>query len=361
MKHTFQCNIYLWIAAIFVLISSSCSSDEPRNEELSGTWYGTHYYINNGSVKYQYITLILNPDKTGTMEYESPVSFSAAKFVWSVNKDILICNGAYANTSGEVSGNYRLECRIENSRLIPINHYNVFILTKDNSIITDGNGEEITNPDDQLNTLQNVWVEDNRESVIIFYPNGKYEEYILSKPGDNYYSKFYVGTYRFEPFQKHLIINTTIWDILKLAEDNLILKNGNKQLKYHMGTKNDIPKQSDLKAYLSSTIWIDKKGKYLFTFKNDGTVSYFEYSGKRYGSFGEIVLRADGNYSVNGSTVTCRYSDVSWEYGSSGTSKWFPGWTYGVSCTKTYKVEVTPSSGLMITFPDSNVVYFDKV
>ena len=103
----------LWIAAILLVATTSCSdNDEPDSvdyESLSGVWYGTRCYNNNGAVKYQNITLTLNQDKTGSMEYESDVSFSAARFTWSISGDRLICQGAYASTSGDISGSYNLE------------------------------------------------------------------------------------------------------------------------------------------------------------------------------------------------------------------------------------------------------------
>lgn len=368
IKSTLQL-LFLLVASITGLLTTACSDSSDNNNDndsanhydLSGTWYGTRYYINNSAVKYQYITLSLNSDKTGSMEYEAPESFSAAKFTWKVNGDKLICTGAYANTYGEVSGDYTLECRIENDRLIPLNQYSVFILTKDNSVMTDGDGNEVINPEDQVYMLQNVWVAEDKTSVIEFYPGGEYDEYVLTSPGAKDFSEFHTGKYQFDPLHKTLTINTSLWNVVNLNETSLILQRDSRRMAYKIGSRANIPTQSDIKAYLISTfMWSDSRSKYSFRFTDDGTVIYTENSGKRYGSYGEIVLRADGYYSVSGSTVTCNFTEVSWEYGATGTANWFPGWKYESACIKKYIVKVCPSSSIEVTFPDSKVIYFDK-
>lgn len=218
----------LWIAAILLVATTSCSdNDEPDSvdyESLSGVWYGTRCYNNNGAVKYQNITLTLNQDKTGSMEYESEVSFSAARFTWSISGDRLICQGAYASTSGDISGSYNLECRIEKDRLYPTGQFSYFILTKDNSVMTDGEGNEIASAEDQLYMLQNVWVSTDKKSVIEFYPGGEYDEYVLSYPGSNDYTEFNTGKYHFNPLLKTLTVNTTLWEVVTLDRENLVLK-----------------------------------------------------------------------------------------------------------------------------------------
>ncbi len=350
---------------LFAVLAASCGKDEPdgmSKADLLGNWYGTRYYNNNGNIKYQYFTLKLNSDKTGSMEYEAPTSYSTAYFKWKVSGDRVVCKGAFANTSGDVSDDYTLECRIENDRLIPIGTYSFFILTKDNSVMTDGEGNEVLAPDEQLYLLQNVWVASDKTSVLSFYPGGVYEEHVLTHAGSNEYSELNRGEYSFSPFNKTLTLGTSLWNALTLDSQNLVIKNGARTLSYTMESKKDIPSEYDLKQYLQSYFgWSDDNGKYYFRFGDDGSVRYMENSGRKYGSYGVINLIADGTYSVSGSTVTCRFNDVDWEYGSSGTSSWFPGWTYGQSCTKKYVIEVTPSSSIKVTFPDGKEVYMDKV
>ena len=367
MNHTLRYP-FLWLAAILLAVTSSCSDNDDTTDDgsvtanLIGNWYGTRYYVNNGAIKYQYLTLTLNADKTGSMEYEAPTSFSAASFTWRVSGDRLICNGAYANTDGDTSIDYNLECQIVQDRLIPSGQFSVFILTKDNSVMTDGEGKETASSENQLSMLQNVWVATDKTSVIEFQTGNRYEEYIMSYAGASNYSEHYVGEYRFSPLNKTLTIGTSLWDVVTLDSKNLVLKKGSRTLSYTLGSNRDIPAKSDLKAYLASASgWSDSRNKYFFKFNDDGSVRYIEDSGRKYGSYGQINLGASGRFSVSGSTVTCNFSDVFWEYGKSGTAGWFPGWVCDQSCTKKYVIEVTPSSSIKVTFPDSNVVYMDKL
>ena len=352
------------IAVILTVVTSSCSDSDDITDKsaLVGNWYGTRCYVNNGTVKYQYFTLTLNSDNTGSMEYEAPSSLSLARFTWSVKGGKLICKGAYGNSDGDMSGNYTLECNIEKDRLRPIGQFSIFILTKDNSIMTDSNGNEIASAEDQLYTLQNVWVATDKTSVIKFYPGSIYDEYILSSDGSTY-TEFNVGNYHFAPLNKTLTIDTSLWEVVTINNQSLVLKNGSRTLSYRMGTRDDIPTKSDLKTVLSSAFgWSDENSKYFFRFSSDGTVAYIEDSGRRYGSYGDISLIAEGKYRVSGSTVTCTFTSVNWEYGSTSTASWFPGWVWGQSCTKKYLIEVTPAGSIKVTFLDSSkVVYLDKV
>lgn len=121
----------------------SCSNENEPPSDLIGKWYGTRRYYNPvGGNKYQYITVELKADKTGSLEYEAPNSFSAASFKWKKSGNQIICEGASASSNGDVS-DFFMKMQISGERLIPIDRYNLFILTKDNSVITDGDGNEI--------------------------------------------------------------------------------------------------------------------------------------------------------------------------------------------------------------------------
>lgn len=349
---------------LFAVLAAGCGKDEPdgmSKADLVGNWYGTRYYNNNGNIKYQYLILKLNSDKTGSMEYEAPTSYSTAYFKWKVSGDRVVCKGAFANTSGDVSEDYTLECRIEKDRLIPIGTYSFFILTKDNSVMTDGNGNEIISPDEQQSILQNVWVSSDKTAILNFYYGGNYEEFILTHAGSKKYSDHTMGEYRLSPLYKSLTLGLSTWDVLTLDNERLVIKNGSRTLSYTMGSSSDLPTGVDLEKYLQSSFgWSGEKGKYYFQFLKDGTVVYYENSRKSYGSWGQISMSVKGSYRVNGSTVTCYYDDVSWDFGESGTANWFPGWTYGQACTKKYVMEVLLDYSIKVTFPDGNVVYMDK-
>lgn len=351
-------------AILLVVLATSCGKDEPdgiSKADLVGSWYGTRYYTNNGNIKYQYFTLRLNSDKTGSMEYEAPSVYSTAYFKWKVSGNKVVCKGAYANTHGDVYDDYTLECRIENDRLIPIGTFSFFILTKDNSVMTDGNGNEITSPNEQQNLLENVWVASDKTSVLTFYGD-TYEEFILTHAGSKEYSDHTTGKYSFSPLSKSLNFDGSAWDVRTLDKERLIIENGSRTLSYTMGSESDIPTGYDLKTFLQSAFgWSCDNGKYNFRFIKDGTVVYIEDSGRKYGSYGQISLIASGTYSVAGSTVTCHYDDVYWESGTSGTANWFPGWTCGQECTKKYTIEVAPDYSIKVTLPNGNVMYMDKM
>lgn len=348
----------------FVAVTTSCSGDGPESatDSLAGNWYGTRCYVNNGAVKYQNITLRLNSDKTGSMEYEGPDSFSVAYFTWSTSGGRLICKGAYASTSGDLSGDYQMECRIENDRLIPTGQFSSFILTKDNSVMTDGDGNEIESPENQLYTLQNTWVKTDGKSVITFYPGGQYDEYVLESPGSQSYTEFNTGSYSFAPLNKTLTINTSLWNVVTLTEKSLVLQKGTIKMEYRMGSRSDIPSGANLKANLTSAFgWTDVNSKYTFRFSADGSVTYFENSFRKYGSWGDITLCASGTFTVSGSNVTCNFTSVDWQSGTSGTASYFPDWKCGSPATKVYKIVITPSSSLQVTLPDSKIVYLSKI
>lgn len=349
---------------LFAVLAASCGKDEPdgmSKAELVGNWYGTRYYNNNGKIKYQYFNLTLNSDKTGSMEYEAPTSYSTAYFKWKVSGDKVVCHGSYANTSGDVSEDYTLECRIEKDRLIPIGTYSFFILTKDNSVMTDGNGNEIISPDEQQSILQNVWVSSDKTAVLNFCYGGEYEEFILPHAGSKKYSDHTMGEYRLSPLYKSLTLGLSTWDVITLDKERLVIKNGSRTLSYTMGSTSDLPTGVDLEKYLQSSFgWSSKKGKYFFRFSDNGTVGYIENSGKNLGSWGKVSLTASGSYSVSGSTVTCHFDRVDWDYGTSDTSNWFPGWTCGQACTKKYVIEVAFDYSIKVTFPDGKEVYMEK-
>lgn len=133
---------HILILFTFILLIS-CSNDDPSSN-LTGRWYGTRYYNNVSGSKWQYLTIDLYDDMTGYLEYESDLSVTIATFEWKTSGGYVLCNGISGNSYGEASDQFSMKMQISGDRLIPIDIFNLFILTKDNSVITDGEGNEIT-------------------------------------------------------------------------------------------------------------------------------------------------------------------------------------------------------------------------
>lgn len=131
------------LSFLMAFLPAGCSDgDEPASNDIVGTWYGHRVYY-NGS-KHQYLTFTFNEDKTGTMEYESPVSFSAASFTYTVKGNTISCNGVYASTYDDWPSQFSKILKINNDRItIPDDQFHDFILTRDGSVTVDGDGNEI--------------------------------------------------------------------------------------------------------------------------------------------------------------------------------------------------------------------------
>ncbi|MGM9816669.1 MAG: hypothetical protein ACI304_06380 [Lepagella sp.] len=134
-KNFFRMLGILLLMLLPMSILTSCSDDSGMStDDLVGNWYGKRTYTNNGATKSQYLYLTLKSNKTGTMEYESPVSYSTAYFTWKVSGNKLICKGAYASTY-DTDEDWTLECLIEDNKLKPSpngGQFSEFTLTKSN-------------------------------------------------------------------------------------------------------------------------------------------------------------------------------------------------------------------------------------
>ncbi len=362
--------IFLILFSVLIWVTSGCSSDDdPISDEITGTWYGTRTYYNPvGGTKYQYLTITLNADHTGNLEYESPVSYTVASFMYSVSGSTIDCKGAYANSDGEYSDTFMITLKKEGNRLIPQDRYTSFILTKDNSVMTGSDGNEVASDYDKINMLENVWVTTDGRVVINFYSDKKYDEYTLTSPGSNQYKSRTSGSYTFSPGARDLLSiiysngSLTQYTVDELTESRLKISTSNQSITYRKGTTADIPKEADLKGFLVAAFsWTDKSNKHVFSFASDNKMSYFEVASKKLGSYGYPTLRATGTFSVSGSKVTAYFNDVSWEGGKDMASNYFPDWEYGKSCTKTYNIEVTASGSLKVTLPNSTVIYLDEI
>ena len=243
---------------VAIVIASCSDKDEPNVESVVGSWYGTRTYYNPaGGTKYQYLTMSFESNGTGTLEYESPVSYSVAKFTYKINGGNITCSGAYANTYGDLESDFTMTLSIEGDRLIPTNKYSQFILTRDNSVMTDGDGNEVI---DQSNLLQQVWISTSGETITIF-EESTYIEYVLSSPYSKTYTSRYEGAYSYNVARKLINLNGTQFDIISLTSTFLSLKSekSGKIFNYNVGSASDIPINEE--ELYSGTIngheWVD--------------------------------------------------------------------------------------------------------
>lgn len=225
---------------IAIAVASCGGDDDPASSEVVGTWYGTRVYYNPVSgKKYQYLTISFESNGTGDLEYEAPTSYTAANFTYKVKNGSVICSGASANTSGDVSSDFTMTLNIEGERLIPTDHYTQFILTRDNSVMTDGNGHEVV---DWSSWLQHVWVATDGSTVVVF-DDDTYDEYILTSPFAKTYSSHSSGRYTCDPSIRLLTIGGTQLEVLSIGDNflSLIRKYDNEWLQYNRGSESDIP------------------------------------------------------------------------------------------------------------------------
>ena len=352
--------IHYFIVSLFALLVVSCGDDKdsPSASSIVGTWYGTRAYDNPvGGTKYQYLTIDLYQDGTGKMEYETPVSYSLAYFSWNVSGNTVRCQGGYANTEGDVETDFNLELRIDGNRLLPQNRYTAFILTQDNSITTNGSGEEIL---DYESLLKGVWILSSRDVVINISNNGKFKEYVLQSPGSNIYTEYNEYDYIVDEIKKEIIINHITYEIKEVDESHLVISNNNKTLRYTAGSDSDIPTEMAAKNFIEDIHWYNDTDM-LYLGSTDSKVSYIHHSNVNVGSLGETSLVANGSYIRTGNMVYCHFTDVSWDGGAYEKYKnIFPGWKYHTPCDKTIVIVDFSSESLQIRIDGGNIIYLHK-
>lgn len=234
-------SLILTIATLLFANSCSDENDEPgiSSSSVAGTWYGTVSYYNPvGGTKFQYLIITFESNGVGSLDYEAPTSYTAAKFTYTIKNGEIICNGASANTSGDVASDFTLVLRIENDRLIPTNRFTNFILTRDNSIETDTQGNEIKNYSDYL---YKVWIHSSKEAILVL-EEGSFTEYTLLYANSNIYASKTTGSLSYDYRRKFIDINHTRYNITTLTPNFLTVESeSGKIFNYTAGTKADIP------------------------------------------------------------------------------------------------------------------------
>lgn len=355
--------IILVTSNIMFIACSSNNDEEIMRNEIIGSWYGTRTYYNPASgTKYQYLNMTFDSNSMGNLEYTAPSSYSYAKFSYQISGNKILCNGYFATDAYEMdkAEKFEMTLSIEGNRLIPLDRYSYFILTKDDSIMTDSDGKEVI---DDSRMLNNVWVRTDGYSICVI-ENGKCTEYtLLNQYGKIYSSKYSYDIY-YDPARKIIRFGNTEYNIVILNASTLEIKNTKNHFIFSVGSPNDIPSSgdngddSDIKALLNSASfgWKTKDGK-CFNFTKSGIAVYIENSHRNLGSVGEISMSAQGTYTLKAKQITCNYSEVYWESGNDLTKDWFPGWTCGKARIRKFTIKSISSDALTLEDEDGKTYY----
>lgn len=359
----------LILAIATLLFTSSCSdeNDEPNisSSAIVGSWYGTVSYYNPASgTKFQYLTITFESNGLGSLEYEAPTSYTAAKFTYTIKNGVIMCTGASANTAGEIASDFTLSLRIENDRLIPTNHYTNFILTRDNSVETDTQGNEIKNYGDYL---YKVWIHSSKEVVLVL-EDGVFTEYTLLSANSNIYATKTTGSLSYDYRRKYITIDYSRFNIISLTQNSLSLESeSGKIFNYTAGTYADIPTNgdtSDSSNYTqileSHSCWSTKSGDINLRFYDSNRLLYAENTNKTFGSLGHISLTANAFYTISNNSLKCSFDNVYWN-ACEIYPNLFPGWTAETINYKEFKIAYISTELLSLTFDNGRTYYFYPV
>lgn len=325
-----------------MLASCEDKDDDPAGQaqSIAGHWIGEYTYYNPvGGMKSQFLYVDFNEDGSGKLEYTGPVNYTVAYFTYSISGSTITCVGAHGNMAeGSVDTDFRMTLRRETDRLIPLDSYSNFILTRDGSVITTEGGSEVN---DQSKLLRGVWIKDDKTSLVEFNADNTFTEYVLDPPGSKNYSSMTEGDYAYNPVKNWLDINGSRFVIVQLYEQRMALEAPNGTFMYYnRGSQADLPSKVNITgALVSGHTWITSDERRIFTFNEAGDVTYMEY-GSELGSYGRALLVARGSFSISDNKMTCRFNDVSWE-ASSSYPNMFPGWTANKAVTRIYTVEMS--------------------
>lgn len=236
--------LYLLVVGL-ILCSFKCTDDEEElvDQRVVGTWYGKYSYNNPVTgVNYRYLMVTFNNDNTGILKYESPLGLGVGSFVWTTSKNQVSCyDGGYVDYEGVASA-FSMKLRIEGDRLIPEDRFTSFILTRDGSVETDVDGNEIV---DNSTLLQNVWVETGGKSVMWFKDAMNVVEYRFEDTSNPDIYSFRRNTqYSYSARDNEIKIEDDVYSIVGVNGKELTLRMTTSPYSMHMydiGTKQDIP------------------------------------------------------------------------------------------------------------------------
>lgn len=244
-------SLKLLLVPLLSLFMFSCGSDDDAPEEnnfLTGEWIGKHFYYTSSTFKYQYLYVTLNPNHTGELEYESDAgSYAFASFKWSKSGDYININGVFASANGDginADENFTLTLEIKSNNLLKVTsgRFNPFVLTKDGSVETNGDGQMVS---DKSEMLHKIWVDNNDGlRVVQIYPNREFEEWILDNPKSNKYILHEESDYYYDYRKNLLRFGYTDYTISILTDDLLTIYRPGTIINFRSGTNSDIPTQS---------------------------------------------------------------------------------------------------------------------
>ena len=348
-KTMFYKLIFLPIMALLSVASWSCADEEPSIEDVTGSWYGTCAFSNG---TYSYLTVELNRNGTGSTRYEAPGDrISISEFVWEKKGNKIECNGIIVRYTGDVD-DFDMQLEIEGDRLYPKRQYeSMFILTRDDSVIT-YDGIEL---EDNSTDLSGVWINDNGADVLVldvnedsFYDyytsNCEAGQYYWLIDGDLSYNNIKKEiTLEFYDLKNYDFINYTIQN---LTSKSLTLKSSNgKTLTYTKGSKSDVPTKFTAYALTLQypSRWKPKSGSYYFCFYN-GTILY---SDQKSHNSSMNYLDAVGSYTISGNKIYAHFDQISISYPSLYPND-FTGWTNGGTRDIVYQIDKLSTSLLSI-------------
>lgn len=338
---------------------SGCNKEEDDGmiDQIKGNWHGVRSYnIPNSGRRYQYLDVTFNANKTGSLEYEAPSSYSIANFTYSISGNKINCKGVKGSTTGDIDSDFEISFRIEANRLIPEIYYTQFILTRDGSVETDSEGHEII---DDTELLNNIWICDDGWTVLELY-DGNYTEYTLKTQNGKVYEKKFEGTYRYDYRDKSIDLSTgNYWEISYITKTAFAFTNkaNDKFVSYKAGTSADIPKASSNSdsgnqgnnsnsTYKSILLkhrgWFWYKSEFDngdFIFYDNDKVTFILAGSARVGSYGTPNLRADGTFYIEANKLICNYTEIYIEPKNDLAKKQFPDWPHGGSRKVVYTIE----------------------
>ena len=352
-KHKLIYPVATFITVLFGCALTACSSDEPEGiteqegitniseKDIPGLWYGKHVYPRgNGSYGTQFLSVWFYEDHTGKLEYESPTSIAAGVFTWEFSNNTIQCIGGHASSANDSGEIINICFRVEGNRLYPEGKYENFILTTDGSVEI-YEGKEVS---DQSELLQQEWISSDGLTILWPYSNNEFYYYELSSPYGKF-KAFEKGNYNYSYRESTLqllfvkdgkIYQESDYSIETISNKELILSNLNSKKTFKPydvvpeedKEENNNGNNSDIRAELSNLMGIRAQLSYQQTL--EGVVNNLKFDEK-----GRII-QYENNY---GYIITYTYgiNEIVRKEAHKSRDSWQSD-TYNLSNGRIYKI-----------------------